>query len=618
MENKYHLPVQCLLLEGESLPGLLSRATHVNSYASMFSIANYFGMETSGNGLTKNHMRMLAKGNVNIEALASFTGEEPLRVKQAALTLRSPMPGTVSDDYISFNSWRFCPSCVREGRPHQRAWLISFVTACPEHQCQLVDSCHACGTTYSTAHMLSRFCLVCHKPANKIIASEQELECTEALMDKIDNVNAIEKLLDRLMLGWLLTSPDCLRPHHRLSPQLKSVSEMRDLIDRLWPYCSDEPTFTQSLANFQNQVVAKWQYLPNLPSAIKERALSAGGKFNNTVPDNENRTFELPVSVWWAPINETARSAGISAFVLKKLIEEKYIASKVFNDTGDDKKQHKFLMVNLDSVNELIGKLIQKAQPYNGKISLTSIKHYPIEEIVHGVLSEKLPIYFKGKNLINQLYVLNIDTEKAKRKELRPDDALTVKEAGEVLHTYHSVVVDLINHGFLLEHDSSGSRRLLIKRDSLDRFKDKFIVIGSIAEELGENATNLAEKLAAVGITPQPDNTLVKIYLKKKLKDLDIQRIKSMASYDTKTGRKPSYNQENVSSLRVKNLILLIDKHGGITDFTRKFGGSEGTLSMMLRERKSFGNLAVRRMEKKVGLPEGWFDSRNNDSSKFK
>ncbi|GLP99089.1 MULTISPECIES: hypothetical protein [Methylophaga] len=82
-----------------------------------------------------------------------------------------------------------------------------------------------------------------------------------------------------------------------------------------------------------------------------------------------------------------------------------------------------------------------------------------------------------------------------------------------------------------------------------------------------------------------------------------------MASYDTKTGRKPSYNKENVSSLRVKNLISFIDKHGGIADFTRKFGGSEGTLSMMLRERKSFGNLAVRRMEKKVGLPEGWFDS---------
>lgn len=596
-------------MHGESLPGLLSRATHVNSYASMFSIARYFGMETVENGLTKNQMRMLAKGNVNIEALASFTGEEHLRVKQAALTFRSPMPGTVTDDYISFNNWRFCPSCIREGRPHQRAWLISFVTACPEHQCQLVDSCYACGTTYSNAHMLSRFCLVCHKPADKITASEQEVECTKALMDKIDNVNAIEKLLDRLMLGWLLTSPDCLRPHHRLSPQLKSVSEMRELVERLWPYCSDETMFTQSLANFQNQVVAKWKFLPNLPSVIKERALSAGGQFQNTLPANGNRTLELPVSISWAPINETAMSAGLSAFVLKKLIEEKYIASKVFNDTDVDKKQHKFLMVNLDSVNDLIGKLFEKAQPYNGQSNLTSIQHYPIEEIVRGVLSDKLPLYYKGQNLFDQLYVLNADTEKAKRKELRPDDALTVKEAGEALHTYHAVVADLIKHGFLLEHDSSGSRRLLIKRDSIDRFNDKFIVIGSIAEKLEENPTNLADKLNALGITPQPDNTLVKIYLKKKLKDLDIQRIKSMASYDAKTGRKLTYSPENVTSVRVKKLISLVDKHGGISDFTRRFGGSEGNLSMMLRERKSFGNLAVRRMEKKVGLPEGWFDS---------
>jgi len=609
LSHNFRLPVPCSLEEGESLPGFLSRATHINSYGSMFSIASYFGLNTNGKGLDKNQMKLLAKGSLNVSNLASFTESKTEEIRQAALDIRQPIPGTISDDYVSFQRWRFCPLCVREGRPHQRAWMISFVTACPEHRCQLVDDCQACGSEYSTNHMLTRYCVCCQKPAQIVDASEAELKCAEILSNLIDDRQKLKIVLDRLMLAWFLTNPNCLRPHYRVSPQLKTVSEMRDVVCRLWPACEDECSFYQALSNYGTQLSDKWKYLPYLSTVFKKRARTAGARLPISPKRSTDLGFVLPESDWWAPINETAQSAGLTAFVLKRLIAKRYIKSKTFNEKGPDKKRHKFLMVDLDSLNEFIGKLLDTADPIEGQPRLTKIQHYPIDEIARDALAGKLSIYYGDSKSISDLWVANAETAKAKRKESSPEKTLTAKEAAKVLDTYHAVIVDLIKHGFLKEHPASGTRKLLLMSDSLEQFKAKYIVVGKIANEYDVNATNLAEKLASIGIEPEPHNTLVKIYQKNKLSGLKAKTLKSISSYQTKTGRKPSFSQKDASSKRVKNLIRLVNDHGGISNFTRKFGGSQGTLSLMLREKKSFGDLAVSRMEAKVGLPEGWFDN---------
>lgn len=143
--------------------------------------------------------------------------------------------------------------------------------------------------------------------------------------------------------------------------------------------------------------------------------------------------------------------------------------------------------------------------------------------------------------------------------------------------------------------------------NSLEKFNEKYILIGKIAKENNLNPTNLAEKLASLELQPVCHDTLVSIYLKADLNGINISDLKDVTIYDTATGRKPSFDEESVSSIAVKNLIKLVNHHGGITNFIRKFGGSPGTLSLMLREKKKFGDLAISRMANKVGIDKNWF-----------
>lgn len=575
----------------------------------MFSIAKYFGLEPDATGLSKNQMRMLAKGNVKLNQLASFTDSTLLEVQQAALKLKAPTPGSIYDDYVSFYRWRFCPICVREKRPHQKAWMICFITACTEHQCQLVDQCHACGTEYSTAHVLYRYCVVCQKPALETPAINEELRSAKLLTNLINNKHALGKTLDRLMMAWFLTNPNCLRPHYRMSPQLKTVSEIREIVCRLWPSCEDESIFSKALANYEFYLKKRWNQLHHLPEVFKERALSSGAKLSQAQRNNVETGFNLPQSLCWAPLNESARSAGISPFVLKRLVNKGYINSRIFNEKGPDKSRHKFLLIDLDSLNDVLNKLVDSSIPINGENNLTKILHYPLDEIVRDCFLGKLTLYHGKNKSLQDLWVVNIDTAKAKRREERHDDAMTSKEASRLLDTYHAVIVDLVKHDYLKLHHSSGNRRLLLTKESLENFKEKYIVVGAIAVEYGLNATNLAEKLSSIGVKPDSQKTLVNLYQRKKLVGITELTLNSISTYPAKTGRKPSFSEDLTKSDRVKKLIQLVNEYGGLSSFTRKFGGSMGTLSLMLQEKKSFGDLAMKRMENKVGLPRGWFES---------
>lgn len=580
----------------------------MNSYGSMYSIASYFGLNASGFGLNKNQMRQLAKGNVNITKLASFTESEVGEVRDAAVKFGRPTPGTSSDDYVSFQRWRFCPLCIREKRPHQRLWLVSFVTACPEHHCQLVDECHSCGSGYSNSHMLSRYCTTCQKPAKVTTASQEEVKCSQRVFELIDDKKELKNLLDRLMLGWFLTNPNSLRPHYKPSPQLRTSTEMREVVSRLWSVCEDEYAFYQAVSNYHNQLTTKWPHLQHLPDLFKDRARSQGARIPKAPRRRPDLQLELPKDGWWAPIQEAAKSSGLTAFVLKRLVSKGYVNSKSFNEKGPDKRRHKFLMVDLNSLNEFFIGLLNTSQPIAEQTNLTNIQHYPLDEIARDAFAGRLSLYHGSSSSISDLWVVNRETAKAKRKAIKPDNALTSKQAAEAINTYHAVIADLLKHGYLENHHASGTRKILITHASVNDFNDRYIVVGNIARVYGVNATNLSEKLMNLGIEPEPKKTLVKIYQREKLKGLSSETLEAISSYETRTGRKPSFSENGVTCKRVKKLIQLVNEHGGLTDFTRQFGGSQGTLSLMLRQKKSFGNLAARRMENRLGLPDGWFD----------
>lgn len=567
----------------------------------MSLIAKWFGIDTGKTGLSRNDMVKLARGECDLKQLANFT-ETPLHtIKHSLLKLDSPSPCTSNtDSYTSFHSWRFCPVCVKEKKPHHRAWLLPYVTACPEHSCQLVDKCFSCGHKYSTILLLNRFCNICQKAALVIPCSQEEFDCSSLLITLLDQREKLKAVLDRLTSTWFVTSHDCLRPHFKLSPQLRSVSEMREVISHVWSASVNEETHREALISYRTLLNNRWEYLPHLSSLVfKDIEVLE----SETVKPNATWLRHIDLSAWWLPVSVASRSLGISEFILKKLADGKFFKTKDFKQDG----KHKFRMVNVDSLNDFVRQLLSFAMPAKDTRQLTNINHFPMDEIITDVLENGLPLYFGKNRDLSDLWVINANTSKSLRRNTKPSDAVTTNDACKLLTTYHSVIVYLIKHEFLIKHKASQKQRFYITLKSLEMFNEKYIVISKIAQEHDLNPTNLAEKLAAVGIKSISSDSLVKVYLRTDLEGIDISKLKDVTVYDTATGRKPSFDEMSVSSIPVKNLIKLVNHHGGITKFIRRFGGSPGTLSLMLREKKKFGDLAIRRMAKKVGIDKNWF-----------
>lgn len=554
-------------------------------------------------------MKLLAKGSVDLEQLAKFTETPIEQVVKAAIVVGRPKPGSITDEYISLNRWRFCPLCVKEQTPHQRAWLLPFYTACPEHGCQLIDECHECGEIYSPLQMLNRFCIRCQKPAHVVDASKRELECSGQLLNLVDDSKQLENTLNQLMAGLYLTTPACLRPHHRASPQLKTVSEMREIVERIWPACSTSSHLKSAINVHKQQLLNKWANLRKLPELFIKRALESGAQPFADRESGSKQQFELSGADWWLPINEAAYCANTSAHVLKKLTNNRQIETTVFNEKVSARESHRFIMVSLNSLDNFITELLDYAVPDNGEVSLTHINNYSLETLVDDIFSEKLTLYYRKEKDINNLWVINAETSQAEKRLHKPANVSTAAEAAKALGTYHDVIADLTKHQLLESHSSSSRTRLFVTNRSIQNFNKHYIVVGMIANQFQVNSTNLAEKLSKLSIKPISNKTLISVYKKTAIASVKREDIIAIEGYSAKTGRKASFDEASVESEVTKKLIRLVNEYGGLTAFTRKFGYSSGTLSLMLREKKSFGPLAARRMEDKVGLAQGWFYS---------
>lgn len=602
---KARLPVPCPLQPGESLPGLFSRAVVRNYYGSFNSLSKWFGLSVSSRGFNGSYMRHLATGNVDIKQLAAFTEHTPEQIKQATLQLAPPSPGGRYDEYVSIHRWRYCPICVQQGKSHQKAWLVPFVTACPKHGCELVDSCQKCGRPHTVNLPLAPYCGRCQSFPNVVEAHPLELECAKTLITHIDNETELKAILDRLMTAWYLSTSEALRPHYRFSPQLRAIDEMRKHVIQIWPAACQPTHLADAIATQIENLKNRWPHLPFISRMLINRTLIAGANLPNQEFTGKPIQLLRDDDPWWVPQTVAAAAAGISDFNIQRLVDKKQVRSQLFTDVGQGDKRHKFRMVDLNNLHALVNELYDNAIPTDDKTGLSNILIFPLYEVVKDVRAGKMSIFVSEGKTLSDLMVCFNETRRGVRRRRKPSDTMTSDEAAELIGTYHAVVADLVERGILNAPRKSGRQRLLIDMKSVNAFHKKFILVGALAKQYGVNNTNLAEKLANLGISPAPFDALVTIYRRIDLEGINLDDIKALASYTTLTGRKSTVDPGKVDNPRVKKLIELVRQHGGQSNFCRKFGRSPGTLSLILRGKKTFGVLAAKRMEKRCGLEPG-------------
>ena len=65
------------------------------------------------------------------------------------------------------------------------------------------------------------------------------------------------------------------------------------------------------------------------------------------------------------------------------------------------------------------------------------------------------------------------------------------------------------------------------------------------------------------------------------------------------------------SRARLRNLKILIERHGGIRALEKKTGTSIGYLSHVVGGRRNIGKRMAEKFEATLGLPSGWMDKRH-------
>lgn len=89
--------------------------------------------------------------------IARFT-RQPESLVATSLVCVNPVNPLLNEKYARLTSSAHCPHCVAESGYFKAAWKHSLVTACPEHQCRLVDHCQGCGQLVSPTRAIPNRC----------------------------------------------------------------------------------------------------------------------------------------------------------------------------------------------------------------------------------------------------------------------------------------------------------------------------------------------------------------------------------------------------------------------------------------------------------------------------
>ena len=613
-------PVPCLPREGESLTGLLSRIVTTNGYTDLATVAANFGINIGRNGISDTDMLLIANGKIDTKQVSELLDCTELRLKEASLNLPKVLPGSISDSHLSIHRWKICPKCMEEKGAHQRFWMLSFVTACPEHDLQLIDSCKSCSSSLSPTQPLTGYCPTCFKILSSQEASPCEISCSTTLLNSLfqydhNEKENLEAILERLMVALYLSSSSSLRARHRYSPQLMSADNMRKVVNRIWQVAFNSKKLSNYNSSMRKQLQSQWPFLPNANILFEDKLQQFGIKIVDNYESSDSTTLIDTTDPWEIPSALAAKAAGISGFILRRLVRAGMIRFKLFSDNRQDSLFGATRLISLFDLHVLLAEIHSLSIPKdqsNGAV-LVPLLNYDIAQSIQRIRNNKLSLYSDGSNTLQGLYIQYNETLTFEKRQLKPLGTISSGDATKFLNTYHAVIADLIQRSAIHLSPESTRRRHLIIKTSVEDFNKNYILIGAMAKQHHLNATNLCEKLAEMNVYPvsgpKIDGALVAIFSRDEISEIDFTKIKEMEHYSTQTGRKSTVNINEIQDPRIKKLILLVQKARSATLFAKQAKMSMGNLSMIMRGKKTFGKRAASNLAIRLDLDPDWFEN---------
>lgn len=389
-----------------------------------------------------------------------------------------------------------CPDCVSEGfLPASHDWRCMEV--CTRHQLVLQASCISCNKAYTWSRPGLGLCSCFQEIDQRIPASESALSFAKAVEQCID-ANDLERLT------FLMHAHEKLRKRYGSGIDTQTIAvalakgNETPLINAIARFAKAHPTFPLMIIalpamGFFESATRKQLY-SELNKAMKKLKKAV------SLPE----TFQLNAL-------ELSQAMQCKPETVKALIR-----SMLSDDNGEALKR----TLNLGELSRVFESLQPKVDSKPSESS--SLKE--LASLSDKTIGEWLVATIKGAHHVtawdrSDFSSIEINTAFNPHSDV-PSGYLTLAQARTYLGLY-DVAMTSIRQANLVNVIAQKNRfgRYLFEKSSLDSFMNTYATGGQLAKHWGVPATNLSEKLIALGIEPVsgPDIDGSKLYIFRRL-----------------------------------------------------------------------------------------------------
>lgn len=449
-------------------------------------------------------------------------------------TSRSPIKFhglTINVRHLRLSKPAICPGCIEDLDYIPDIWDYSLFHVCQKHGFKLVDRCPECGQRLTWNREKLDTCS-CGMSLAEWVEHEVPKKAASALEQIF--VNRDQSKLDATA-EWFDVLLKTLADDSLLTQNGFNNASEAKIVDLIF----DEDSLKEHLFRHTERCaelgvhprVALMHLLGSQSLCINNVAIAVLSKCDQ--PKSLGYGFEAKT----VGLDLAAAIMGISTWLARQLIREKVIPATRASSKGR-------YSIDLQSINKLLGLQANRTQLPRGGITVAEYVNAPASQKSFSTLIKALV----GQRLeycgtTPALGLKDIMVPPAQNPDTQ-SQYLKLNQVADLCDCHYENIRFAIHAGILPRVDPATCKgtTIFVYEEQARSFHRQYCFAGAIARNLNLNPTNFAEKVMSFGVKavsgPGIDGGLTYLFRRDDIDSLDIDRLLSLQSYETKAGRK--------------------------------------------------------------------------------
>lgn len=520
------LVVRPTQITGESPAGVLIRAVEENGHKNLQSLLWAYWEKKDAKGWAKaaftdpsRFSQMVNAFGISVpdNKLACFTRAGPTSESD-----REIEGCTYPEKLFRDDARYYCPICLLEHRYWRKVWTLRPFSVCPQHNIYLVEDCTVCGERLDPCR-------------GKLDQCACGAKLTQAKCEKADPATLLwwleyryqsaenSHLADELYLALVKLDEGGFDP--------KTENWRIGVVRRWLEKRTLDPTLPALINKCASTTHPRIQILPLLDSALPELQAMASTLIKRLIMPKGLNSTEDDHSM---SRQDAQLALGIAYAQFKHFMRHKLLDFK-------DGRKLKRGQVSFNAVNQLLFRL--QGNSHDATQIKSRAPTCSLAEVISGILSGEYNS--AGYDISTGLNSLRFYPNRVLDAQYDNSDAdwLDITQISERIGSYPEAVRSLTKKGWIPCEIRliRGIQRFVARNSYVEDFNQHYMLAGTFATRILENPRNIAEKLMTFGIAavagPKIDGTLVYLFKRADLEQVDIPALKALKDYPTNTGR---------------------------------------------------------------------------------